>query len=136
LILIKIKLVNENIKPDINLKMFYTGIDAEKFNQNYSINLNDIPTNLNYFSDDNISTGISLYYYGFILKDFYKNKKDNIEKSKYIEKVNVCKNFMNKYYKTYDDKNIIKNKYIKDLNECCDYYDKPLKKKNNKKKNK
>ena len=126
LILIKIKLINDNIKPNINLKMLYTGIEGEKFNQNYSINLNDIPTNLNYFSDDNISTGISLYYYGFILKDFYKNKKDNIEKSKYIEKVNVCKNFMNEYYKTYDDKNIIKNKYIKDLNECCDYYDKPI----------
>ena len=126
LILIKIKLVNENIKPDINLKMFYTDIDGEKYNQNYSINLNDISNNLNYFSNENISTGISLYYYGFILKDFYKNKKDNIEKSKYIEKVDVCKNFMNKYYKTYDDKNEIKNKYLKDLNDCCNFYDKPI----------
>ena len=67
LILIKIKLINDNIKPNIKFKMLYTGIEGEKFNQNYSIDLNDIPNNLNYFSNDNISTGISLYYYGFIL---------------------------------------------------------------------
>jgi hypothetical protein len=129
LILIKIKLINDNIKPNIKFKMLYTGIEGEKFNQNYSIDLNDIPNNLNYFSNENISTGISLYYYGFILKDFYKNKKDNIEKSKYIEKIDICKNFMNEYYKTYDDKNEIKNKYLKDLNDCCNFYDKPIQKK-------
>ncbi len=67
LILIKIKLINDNIKPNIKFRMLYTGIEGEKFNQNYSIDLNDIPNNLNYFSNDNISTGISLYYYGFIL---------------------------------------------------------------------
>jgi hypothetical protein len=125
LILIKIKLINDNIKPNIKFKMLYTGIEGEKFNQNYSIDLNDIPNNLNYFSNDNISTGISLYYYGFILKDFYKNKKDNIEKSKYIEKIDICKNFFKEYYKTYDD-NQLKNKYLKDLNDCVNYYDKPI----------
>ena len=31
--------------------MLYTGIEGEKFNQNYSIDLNDIPNNLNYFSN-------------------------------------------------------------------------------------
>ena len=41
--------------------MLYTGIEGD------SIDLNDIPNNLNYFSNENISTGISLYYYGFIL---------------------------------------------------------------------
>jgi hypothetical protein len=126
LILIKIKLVNENIKPDINLKMFYTGIDGEKFNQNYSINLNDIPNNPNYFSNDNISTGISLYYYGFILKDFYKTKKDKFEKSKYNEKINICKKFIKENYKTYDYKNQLKNKYLKDLDDCLNKYDKPI----------
>ena len=126
LILIKIKLVNENIKPNINLKMFYTDIDGEKFNQNYSINLNDIPNNPNYFSNNNISTGISLYYYGFILKDFYKTKKDKFEKSKYNEKINICKKFIKENYKTYDYKNQLKNKYLKDLDDCLNKYDKPI----------
>ena len=125
LILIKIKLINDNIKPNIKFKMLYTGIEGEKFNQNYSIDLNDIPNNLNYFSNENISTGISLYYYGFILKDFYKTKKDKIEKSKYIEKIDICKNFIKEYYKTYDDNNQLKNKYLKDLDDCVNYYDKP-----------
>ena len=125
LILIKIKLINDNIKPNIKFKMLYTGIEGEKFNQNYSIDLNDIPNNLNYFSNDNISTGISLYHYGFILKDFYKTKKDKIEKSKYIEKIDSCKNFIKEYYKTYDDNNQLKNKYLKDLDDCVNYYDKP-----------
>ena len=126
LILIKIKLVNENIKPNINLKIFYTDIDGEKFNQNYSINLNDIPNNPNYFSNNNISTGISLYYYGFILKDFYKTKKDKFEKSKYNEKINICKKLIKKNYKTYDYKNQLKSKYLKDLDDCVNYYDKPI----------
>ena len=60
------------------------------------------------------------------MKDFYKTKKDKFEKSKYNEKINICKKFIKENYKTYDYKNQLKNKYLKDLDDCLNKYDKPI----------
>ena len=138
LILLKIKLKNENIgnKIKINLKLEYTDNDDKNYLQNYSIEyeINEGE----YYSNDYMKKGIALYYYGKIrrkiAKFFYSNTKfttggpvvGNVEKEKYDryfqflrrdnENIDKAKKYFNLHY--FDD--VVENQkenYIKTLDE-------------------
>ena len=138
LILLKIKLKNENIgnKIKINLKLEYTDNDDKNYLQNYSIEyeINEGE----YYSNDYMKKGIALYYYGKIrrkiAKFFYSNTKfttggpvvGNVEKEKYDryfqflrrdnENIDKAKKYFNLNY--FND--VVENQkenYIKTLDE-------------------
>ena len=119
LIILKIKFLNEDIKPTINFRLNYSGRDGEKYSQNYSIDFND---SIN--PCDSLETGISLYYYGSIMEEFYREKRNKKDKAFYIEKIDICKKFLQEHYKTYDNNDKMKKEYLNHLEQCNNFYNK------------
>ena len=96
---------NENLNFDFNFE--YISIDGKKICQNYSyiIENKKEEKEINYFKDNNIRKGISIYYFCIILnhivetlKNGLKNEKDEIKKKKdlkLLETKQVVKEYLN-----------------------------------------
>ena len=96
---------NENLNFDFNFE--YISIDGKKICQNYSyiIENKKEEKEINYFKDNNIRKGISIYYFCIILnhivetlKNGLKNEKDEIKKKKdlkLLETKQVMKEYLN-----------------------------------------
>ena len=119
LIILKIKFVNEDIKPTINFRLNYSGRNGEKYSQNYSIDFND---SIN--PCDSLETGISLYYYGSIMEEFYREKRNKKDKAFYKDKIDICKKFLEGHYKTYDNNDKMKKEYLNHLKQCINFFNK------------
>ena len=121
--------LNKNEKLTFNFSLEYTSIDGKKSCQNYSYvieNKNDD----NYFKDNNIKKGISIYYFCIILNyiveiedkgeyEYLDRKKDELKKQKDLELLEtrqaVC-DYLQKNFVIEPDNNEMKenlNNYLK-----------------------
>jgi hypothetical protein len=69
LILLKIKSKDLNKKEDLKFDFVleYQSVDGHKSSQNYSYNINNKNLEWEYFNDNNIRKGISIYYFANVL---------------------------------------------------------------------
>ena len=116
LILIKFKYFNEN-KKNINIRLNYLSREKEKISQNYFVEIDGCTIEKDEFSNNNIETGIALYYFGDLINKVYQMKKDNLINKFNFKEVDKIKKFFISHYKTYDDEDKNKNQYLKLLNQ-------------------
>ena len=84
LILLKLDYSDLNKDEDLkfNLILEYKTIDNEKSTQNYSYIINKNEKNDEYFKDNNMKKGISIYYFTSMLNHIIENEKKRNEKNK------------------------------------------------------
>ena len=84
LILLKLNYSDLNKDEDLkfNLILKYKTINNEKSTQNYSYIINKNKKNDEYFKDNNIKKGISIYYFTSMLNHIIENEKKMNEKNK------------------------------------------------------
>jgi hypothetical protein len=116
LILIKFKYFNEN-KKIINIRLNYLSREKEKISQNYFVEIDGCTIEKDEFSNNNIETGIALYYFGDLINKVYQMKKDNLINKFNFKEVDKIKKFFISHYKTYDDEDKNKNQYLDLLNQ-------------------
>ena len=66
----------EELKFDLNLE--YQSFDGHKSSQNYSYNIDNKNLELEYFNDNNIRKGISIYYFTNVLNYIVETSKMKI----------------------------------------------------------
>ena len=80
----------EDLKFDFNLE--YKSFDGQKSSQNYSYNIDHKNRELEYFNDNNIRKGISIYYFTNVLNYIVETSpKDNYYKPNEIKDENKKK---------------------------------------------
>ena len=84
LILLKLNYSDLNKDEDLkfNLILEYKTINNEKSTQNYSYIINKNEKNDEYFKDNNMKKGISIYYFTTMLNHIIENEKKRNEKNK------------------------------------------------------
>ena len=84
LILLKLNYSDLNKDEDLkfNLILEYKTINNEKSTQNYSYIINKNEKNDEYFKDNNMKKGISIYYFTSMLNHIIENEKKRNEKNK------------------------------------------------------
>jgi hypothetical protein len=89
LILLKLNYSDLNKDEDLkfNLILEYKTIDNEKSTQNYSYIINKNEKNDEYFKDNNMKKGISIYYFTSMLNHIIENEKKGIKKIKKIKMI-------------------------------------------------
>ena len=116
LILIKFKYFSEN-KKNINIRLNYLSREKEKISQNYFVEIDGSTIENDEFSNNNIETGIALYYFGDLVNKVYQMKKDNLIEKFDFKEVDKIKEFFISHYKTYDDEDKNKKQYLNLLNQ-------------------
>ena len=114
--LIKFKYCNDN-KKNINIRLNYLSRDKEKICQNYFVEIDRSTIENDEFSNNNIETGIALYYFADLINKVYQMKKDNLIDKFDFKEVDKIKEFFISHYKTYDDEDKNKKHYLDLLNQ-------------------
>ena len=100
----------EDLKFDFNLE--YKSFDGQKSSQNYSYNIDHKNRELEYFNDNNIRKGISIYYFTNILNHIV----ETYNKGNYNDKNNINKNKKREDLKLLETKQVVReylnNNYI------------------------
>ena len=75
IVLLKIITNNTNDKLNFNFNLEYETDDGKKSSQNYEYEILPDQFNINYFGNNNIQKGISIYYFSEVLNAFVEKSK-------------------------------------------------------------
>lgn len=118
LILLKVKPKNSesNLKIPVNINLYYSDKNNEKYHQNYQHIFNTEDIKVDNFSNQSIENAVSLYYFGFIMNKFIPQNKDNNKEYCTIYNRDNIEKFLNCHYKELYGPNL-KKEYLRQLDE-------------------